>query len=166
MSHRFPLRAITAALLGLATVGAAPTATADPASAPAARTVPLYSGTVTARTAHRFLSLVAENRDAVIGLDIVIKPSRPGELRRNGYLALYSDDQLSISLTDRKGLRGGLEVVKNGPVPSQNGDFRLSGLFVVESGGYTQGVLSFGLIPADAATVRAVQAGHTVRQTF
>lgn len=86
-----------------------------------------------------------------------MKPNRKDEFRRKGYLVDYSDDQLSISLVDPKGLRGGMEVVRNGPAVRQPDGYRLKGLFVVRSGGRTQGVSSFGLETVAPATAHTLQ---------
>ena len=162
LSHSRLARTALAALIGLTAPFLAPLHAAGPVpaspAAPAPPAVVTYSGTVDPRTAQRFLALIAGHRDEVIGLDILVMPNRKGDFRRKGYLVDYSDDQLSISLVDPKGLRGGLEVVRNGPAVRQADGYRLDGLFVVRSGGRTQGVSSFGLETVDPATARTLRA--------
>lgn len=163
MQNRFFAWAVKAALL---TSSSGEAQKRKPAQRPSARIVIVYTGEVNARTADRFLTTVSRNVDKVIGVKILVEPSRDGELERTGYLALFTDDQLGISMTDPKGLKGGVEVVKNGPVQRMMGEYSVDGMFLVKPGGLNQGVASFGLKPVDEATVRLNPAVRIVERPF
>jgi hypothetical protein len=163
MQNRIFAWAVTAALL---TTSSGATQRRKPIHRPAARTVIVYTGEVNAKTADRFLSTMSRNVDKVIGAKVLVEPSQDGELERTGYLAIYSDNQLGISLTDRKGMNGGVEVVKNGPVQRMMGSYSIDGMFLVKPGGLNQGVASFGLEPVDEASVRLNQSVRIVERPF
>ncbi len=163
MQNRFFAWAVTAALL---TSSSGEAQKRKLTRAPAARTVIIYTGEVNAKTADRFLSTMANNVDKVIGVKVLVQPSRDGEHERTGYLASYSDDQLAISKSDPKGMEGGTEVVKNGLVQRMMGGYSIDGMFIVKPGGLNQGIASFGLEPVDEATVRLNPAVRLVERPF
>jgi len=127
---------------------------APPTHAVAARTVVTYTGAVNVHTADRFLDLISRNVDKVIGLKVYIDPNTDEQFEHDGYLALYVEDQLSVSKGPPGGGGGGIEVVKNGPIDRTMGFYVIDGFFIVKAGGVHQGVASFGLQPVDEAAVR------------
>jgi hypothetical protein len=105
----------------------------------------VYIGEVNVRSAMRFLDLIASYENRNVSLDVLVKPSAPGEYEKFRYLADCHDDQVGVSMTGKDGI--GLEVVRNGSCKSVGGRFPIKGEFFVLSGGFTQGVSSLGLMP-------------------
>jgi hypothetical protein len=105
----------------------------------------IYIGEVNAKSARRFWNLVAGYLNRNISLDVLVKPSVPGEFEKLGYLAYCFHGQLAISMgrTDESGV----ELVRNGPCRSVGRRFPIKGEFFVVSGGFSQGTSSLGLLP-------------------
>ena len=163
MRNRFFTWAVTAALL-LSSTGEAQKR--KPNFFNDSGTFLIYTGEVNAKTAGRFLTAMSNNVDKVIGVRVLVEPSRDGTLERSGYLASFDDDQLVISKTDPKKMSGGVEVVKNGLVQRTMGYYSIDGIFVVKPGGLNQGVASFGLEPVDEAMVRLNSGVRIVERPF
>jgi hypothetical protein len=121
---------------------------------------------VNARTADRFLQLVSRNVDKVIGLKVYVDPNTDEQFERDGYLALYSENQLSVSKGPPGIGGGGIEVVKNGLIDRTMGFYVIDGFFIVKGGGVHQGVASFGLQPVDEAAVRLNPAVKLIERPF
>ena len=124
-------------------------AQAHAASGPSARqrvaTIPKYVGRITPRNVGILLTDVAARRDRIIGLQIQIAPSGPGDPK--GYI-VDRDDRLFVISADVKTTFAddGLEVVAPKDEASfLHGWWILDGFYVVKSGGIHQGAASFGL---------------------
>jgi hypothetical protein len=152
----------------LATLGASSEAAPRRAHAPVGRNVVIYTGQVNVRTADRFLETVSRNMDKVIGLKVFVDPSTDAQFEKNGYLALYDDNerQLSVSKGPPGVGGGGIEVVKNGLIDRTMGFYVIDGFFIVKSGGLHQGIVSYGLQPVDEAAVRLNPAVKLTERPF
>ena len=132
------------------------------ARTPAVRTVIVYTGQVNARTAERFLDVIYDNIDAVIGLDITVEVPSESEPR---YSAGLSDGRLVISAGDPMNMPR--EVVINGPVGSTMGLTTADGFYLIKSGGmHAAGAMSAGAQPVDEATLRLNPNVRIVRRAF
>lgn len=113
-------------------------------------TVVIYEGIVDAKSAQRFVNLISENTDKVIGLKLVVEPSREGEER---YFVSRGDDDLTITVGDP--FDGPVELVINGPTGRTMAMHTVDGFYLIKSGGmHTAGAISFGARPADEAKIR------------
>lgn len=144
---------ILLALAGTLVVMVAPQLTqaapAHKAAAPTqATTVVLYEGGVDEKSGGRFVDLINDNIDKVIGLKIVVDAT-PSE---KGHLSIFTGRPLNISWS------GGdvdEEVLINGDIGTTNGGYLVDGFYLVKSGGqHAAGALSTGLIPVDEAAIR------------
>jgi len=125
----------------------APMSTAAPREV---RTVVVYTGVVDASTAERFLDVIGDNLDSVIGLDIAVAPSRDNDER---YLVGPSDGRFVISAGDP--LNMPREVVIGGDVGTTMDMTTVNGFYLIKSGGmHAAGAISYGARPVDEAALR------------
>jgi hypothetical protein len=129
---------------------------------PAVRTVVVYSGTINARTAERFLDVISSNTDKVIGLNVTVEITPESEPR---YGANFSEGRLVISSGDP--MDAPQEVVINGPVGTTMGLTRVDGFYLIKSGGmHAAGALSWGAMPVDEASLRLNPYVRIVHRSF
>ncbi len=126
----------------------------------------VYTGEVNAKTAWRFVHLIADNEGKNLSLDIVVKDYAPEELEKFGYYAGCDGQQLAISVRKPGGGEDGFEVVRNQRCKSVGGRFRIIGEFFVRGGGFTQGTLSFGLEPSRRGRARLTGEHAKIRVHF
>ena len=134
---------LTAALI--VTVGA--TMSAGPASAQS-KAVDLLDGRLTHKNFPTFDKFVARHVDKVIVLKLAVKKSG-------------TDDKLGASISDGQFVTYVMgakepktEVVANSGFAERSGDIVFDGFYLVNYGGFRQGIHSYALEPVDEAKVR------------
>jgi hypothetical protein len=140
--------------------------TARPAIHPTRSRAVVYTGEVNAKTAWRFLNMIAGHERKNVSLDVVVKADAPGELEKFGYYAGCDGRQLAISIRKPPVDGGGFEVVRNGRCKSGGGRFPIIGAFFVSGGGFTQGISSFGLDAPRHARARTAGRQAKIRVRF
>jgi hypothetical protein len=85
----------------------------------------IYIGEVNARSAMRFLDLVAGYENRHVSLDVLVKPDAPGEFEKLRYYTNCDDDHSVIGMIGRNGI--GIEVVHDGACKSLAGRFAIRG---------------------------------------
>jgi hypothetical protein len=111
--------------------------------------VPQLHGTVTAANFARFEEFVSKHADRIIGLQVSFDQTS-------------DSDPLSVSTSGSQFVarlrKGTSEVVANSGYSLQNGKYVFNGFFLVKSGGFQQGVVSYGLVRTkdEAAFLRGV----------
>lgn len=114
--------------------------------------IPVYEGTVTPQNGERLTEMIGDNLDQVIGLRLAVEPTADGSSPFS--VSATSDSEQYLLLSVYRPDEGGREILVNGEYRWEHGMWIVDGFFLVRSGGMHQGVLSYGLMPTDAAAVR------------
>jgi len=132
----------------LATIGAfQKAAEAQPIKA---KTLVVYNGTVDAGSAERLLELIGNSTDEVIGLRLIVEPSKESDER---YFTHRDGSQLNI--TAGNPLDAPRELIVNGPVGTTWAMWQVDGFYLIKFGGmHAAGAMSYGASAVDEATVR------------
>lgn len=110
-------------------------------------------GHVTVANYPRFEKFISENLNNVVGLQLSFDQSRDEDALQ----ANASSDGFSAYLKD-----GSSEIVASRGVSFQHGFHIFDGFFLIKSGGMHQGVVSYGLVPANEDVIRL--SGNEIRK--